>query len=561
MIRRPGCSARTSTSGDRATALTSSTSAAGQPSRAQANASAEGCGYTCRRSGAEAARERRADAVQHRVAAGEHAEAGAVGRRRAHRRAGRWATARVAAARRESGTSASCRCEPTMTSAASTAARAASPSPAQPSAPMPTTTSGRSAHAGSCAAAASRLGICGKAAQCTCRKLACTPAATKPSLRSVPRAASFQAACSAAVQRLDLRVVELVPAHLGARVEPGRRAERGRLAVAERQAARHAGAHGQRAAHRAPVELRREVQQPAALGEHRPARARERRRPRRAAARWRPARRRRPPGSRPPGSARRRPRGAPRRRSGRTAGARRPRPRAARGSPGSGTRTRARARSRCGRRARARRPAPGSRPRPSPAGAARARRSDLVEVDVARGRVAASVASASRARASRSSAGIEAEMALGRGHALVAAQRAEHGHADAGQRVAQELLVVIRADAVEDHAGDLHVGIERAVAVHDRGRRTRHRGGVHDEQHRRVEQLRDVRGRGQLAAPGGAVEEPHDALDDRHVRPGSRRGGRAAPSARARSGTRRGCGPAGPRRARGSSDRCSRGRP
>ena len=44
--------------------------------------------------------------------------------------------------------------------------------------------------------ATSSCGICGKAAQCTCRKLAWTPPATKPSLRSVPRAASVHAACS-----------------------------------------------------------------------------------------------------------------------------------------------------------------------------------------------------------------------------------------------------------------------------------------------------------------------------------------------------------------------------
>ena len=62
-----------------------------------------------------------------------------------------------------------------------------------------------------------------------------------------------------------------------------------------------------------------------------------------------------------------------------------------------------------------------------------------------------------------------------------------------------------------------HVGVEGAVAVDDRRRRARHRGRVDDEQHRRVEQLRDVRGRGQLAAARGAVEEAHDALDDRDV--------------------------------------------
>ena len=115
-------------------------------------------------------------------------------------------------------------------------------------------------------------------------------------------------------------------------------------------------------------------------------------------------------------------------------------------------------------------------------------------------------------------------MALGRGHAAVAAQRPDHGDAEVGERLAQQLLVVIRADAVEDHASDLDVGIEGAIAVHDRGRRARHRGGVHDQQHGRVQQLRDVRGRGQLTTPRGAVEESHDAFDDREVGAAARRG-------------------------------------
>ena len=50
-MRRPGWSARTSTSAGRPTALTSSTSASGQPSRAHASASAEGCGCTSSRPG------------------------------------------------------------------------------------------------------------------------------------------------------------------------------------------------------------------------------------------------------------------------------------------------------------------------------------------------------------------------------------------------------------------------------------------------------------------------------------------------------------------------------
>jgi hypothetical protein len=134
----------------------------------------------------------------------------------------------------------------------------------------------------------------------------------------------------------------------------------------------------------------------------------------------------------------------------------------------------------------------------------------------------------------------EAEVALRRCHAVVAAERAEHGDAEVGERLAQQLLVVIRADAIEDHAGDLDIRIEGAVAVHDRGRRARHRCGVHDQQHGRVQQLRDVSGRSQLAAPRGAVEEPHDALHDREVG-ASLPVPRGTQSARDRSGRHRGC--------------------
>ena len=74
------------------------------------------------------------------------------------------------------------------------------------------------------------------------------------------------------------------------------------------------------------------------------------------------------------------------------------------------------------------------------------------------------------------------------------------------------------ADPVEDHAGHPNVRVERAKAVDERACRARHRGAVDDQDDGRIEQLGDVRGRGELAAPGGAVEHPHHALDDGDVR-------------------------------------------
>ena len=141
---------------------------------------------------------------------------------------------------------------------------------------------------------------------------------------------------------------------------------------------------------------------------------------------------------------------------------------------------------------------------------------DGVEVDVALG--GCRERGQRRARLSLALVGgHEAEVPLGGRNAVVAAQCAEHGNAEIAERLAQQLLVVIRADAVEDHARHLHVRVERAIAVHDGRRRAGHRCGIDDEQHRRVQQLRDVRGRGQLTAPRGSVEQPHDAFDDGDV--------------------------------------------
>jgi hypothetical protein len=51
--------------------------------------------------------------------------------------------------------------------------------------------------------------------------------------------------------------------------------------------------------------------------------------------------------------------------------------------------------------------------------------------------------------------------------------------------------------------------------VHERRRGTGHGGGVHHQEHRRLEQLGDVGRGGELPVPALAVEEAHDALYDR----------------------------------------------
>ena len=82
-----------------------------------------------------------------------------------------------------------------------------------------------------------------------------------------------------------------------------------------------------------------------------------------------------------------------------------------------------------------------------------------------RAATSASASSAARVVASRSPAGTSPRCRSGAAIRVVAPQHAEHGQVD---RVAQQLLVVVGADAVEHDAGDLQVGVEGAEAVHDR---------------------------------------------------------------------------------------------
>ncbi len=128
----------------------------------------------------------------------------------------------------------------------------------------------------------------------------------------------------------------------------------------------------------------------------------------------------------------------------------------------------------------------------------------------------------------------EAEVPLGRGKGLLAAQDAEHGHAERIEGLAQQLLVPVRGDPVEDQPRHADLRVEAGEAVHDCRDRPGHRGAVHDQQHGRPQQLGHLSGRGQLARPGGAVEHAHDALDDRQVRAGGAVGEQRRDHARSR---------------------------
>ena len=98
------------------------------------------------------------------------------------------------------------------------------------------------------------------------------------------------------------------------------------------------------------------------------------------------------------------------------------------------------------------------------------------------------------------------------------------GAAPRGHRVAKPAPVDVTGHPVEDHPGQLEVRIEPLEAQHHRARAPCHRPGVDDQDHRRAEPLRDLRGRARVAlgAPApSAIEAAHHALDEREV--GARR--------------------------------------
>jgi hypothetical protein len=114
------------------------------------------------------------------------------------------------------------------------------------------------------------------------------------------------------------------------------------------------------------------------------------------------------------------------------------------------------------------------------------------------------------AAGARSAAGHQPEVTARGRHLVVASQHAEH-LGPAVERLAQQLLVAVAADPVEHHARHLHVAVG-GEAVHERGHRAGHGGGVDDQDDGRAEQRGDVRRR-PLRRAATAVEQPHHALD------------------------------------------------
>ena len=101
---------------------------------------------------------------------------------------------------------------------------------------------------------------------------------------------------------------------------------------------------------------------------------------------------------------------------------------------------------------------------------------------------------------------------------------AEHGQGDHSlARPPQHRFVPRAARSVEDHARDRDVGIQPLAAQHHRGRRPRALGAVHHEDHRRLQQLGELR-RAVAAERVHPVEQPAVPLDHGHVR--ALRGGR-----------------------------------
>ena len=74
----------------------------------------------------------------------------------------------------------------------------------------------------------------------------------------------------------------------------------------------------------------------------------------------------------------------------------------------------------------------------------------------------------------------------------------------------QRLRMPLAGDAVEHHPGDLDVVAMAAEALDQRRDRCPHAAGVHDEDHRQVEQAGKIGGRAVIV--GGAVEQSHHAL-------------------------------------------------
>ena len=73
------------------------------------------------------------------------------------------------------------------------------------------------------------------------------------------------------------------------------------------------------------------------------------------------------------------------------------------------------------------------------------------------------------------------------------------------------------ADAVEDDAGHVQVGLEHLIAQHLGGDAAGDLGGVGHQQHRRAQQHGKLGGGAFLVETGMAVERAHDSLDDGYL--------------------------------------------
>ena len=103
-------------------------------------------------------------------------------------------------------------------------------------------------------------------------------------------------------------------------------------------------------------------------------------------------------------------------------------------------------------------------------------------------------------------------MALRRLQRVRPMQRAQDRHADARHRLADDLLVIVRAELIQNDAGNLHIRRVFAISQRDGRRTLPHGATIHDEDDRRLQEPRDVRRA--RHARRAAVVKSHDAFDD-----------------------------------------------
>lgn len=111
----------------------------------------------------------------------------------------------------------------------------------------------------------------------------------------------------------------------------------------------------------------------------------------------------------------------------------------------------------------------------------------------------------------------QAEVTGGGAHARVARKDPQHRQADGLDAAADFVRVAHRSRLVEDDTDDVDTGVEGAQTVQRRRDRARGGGDVRDEDHRAAGEGGQVGRRREAAGADPAVEEPHDAFDDRHV--------------------------------------------